>query len=207
MKRIKLSAEELALGEEMATSLKRRREVEEEGFHRYMGFGEQAANLPGWFVTDERRHMRRPLPVDNARVAEYARRDRAVDVRTIGKVAEARARKKAKAEKRLKKVRRKAEALTGEDAMPEGEKWGKIKELYRKAGFLGQKKRSVRFVVNQRSGARPVRGHKAKKGQPVVTKVVDKRLKADLRGERAAQRGRKGGGRGRGRGRGRGGRR
>lgn len=187
----------------MATSAKQRREAEEAGYHRYMGFGDQAANLPGWFVADERRHMRRPLPVDSARVAQYAKRDRAVDARTIGKVAEARARKRAKADKRLKKVRRKAEVLTGQEGMPEGERWGKIKELYRKAGFLGQKKRNVKMVVNQRSGARPVRGGKTKKGQQTVTKVVDKRLKADLRGQKASSRRARGGGRGGGRGRGR----
>lgn len=57
---VKLSPVELAIGEELIKSSKRRREIIEGSFNRYAGHDE---NLPEWFLKDEQRHTHKQLPV------------------------------------------------------------------------------------------------------------------------------------------------
>nr|CDS28374.2 rrna methyltransferase 3 [Hymenolepis microstoma] len=182
-----LTDTEKALAQKLIQSAKSRRDLLDWNFHRFRFF-EDESTLPDWFVKDEKVHMRKQPPMED--VGMYCQ-SRPVQGKTLKKAEEARARKKMKAKKRLESVRRRADNLP--DDLTEKEAWGKIKAMYKKAGLLKKKRRPISLVVNTKSGS------KATKQQPskgAKVKLVDKRMKSDLRGQaRAAARKR---GRGRG---------
>ncbi len=57
---------------------------------------DEGLGLPEWFVSDERLHRHRQLPVTGEQVEYYRQRMRALSARPIKKVIEARARRKQK---------------------------------------------------------------------------------------------------------------
>ncbi|XP_023930554.1 pre-rRNA processing protein FTSJ3 [Lingula anatina] len=83
----------LAIGAKMIQSGKKRREIINQAYNRYT-FNDE--NLPDWFVKDEAKHIRKQLPVTKQDVQEYRERLKAINVRPIKKLAEAKARKKKK---------------------------------------------------------------------------------------------------------------
>ncbi|XP_015762200.1 PREDICTED: pre-rRNA processing protein FTSJ3-like [Acropora digitifera] len=87
----KLTPEGLALGHKMAFSRKNRRDIIDDGYHRWT-FNDEG--LPDWFVSEEAMHYQKELPVTKEMVAEYRARMREINARPIKKVAEAKARKK-----------------------------------------------------------------------------------------------------------------
>ncbi|KAF8562225.1 hypothetical protein P879_07580 [Paragonimus westermani] len=178
-----LTSEEQALALRLVRSAKSRRELLESAYHR-MQFFEDPSELPDWFVEDEQKHMRKPLPLTEVRKELPV--DRPTMGRTLNKVEEAKARKKARLAKRLKRIRQKAEHIS--DDVPETEKWQQIKHMYKKAGLLSKKRRPLHVIVNTKAGAR--NPTKPQKGSKI--KIVDRRMKADLRGQtRAAGKGKK----------------
>ncbi|CAH8456291.1 unnamed protein product [Schistosoma curassoni] len=176
-----LTAEERAIATRLIQSAKSRRELLESGYNRYQFF-EKSSDLPDWFIEDEKKHMRKPIMVKKEEIP--------VDVPTMGrslsKAEQAKARKKARLAKRLKRIRQKAEGIS--DEIPETEKWQQIKQLYKKAGLLKKKRRPLHVIVNTKAGSRSA-GTKPQKGAKV--KIVDKRMKADLRGQQKAKDGKK----------------
>ena len=52
--------------------------------------------LPDWFAEDEKKHRRKFIPLSKEQIEEYKEKHRAINVKTIKKVAEAKARKKRK---------------------------------------------------------------------------------------------------------------
>ncbi|KAF7258417.1 hypothetical protein EG68_04522 [Paragonimus skrjabini miyazakii] len=176
-----LTNEEQALALRLVRSAKSRRELLESAYHR-MQFFEDPSELPDWFVEDEQKHMRKPLPLTEKELPV----DRPTMGRTLNKVEEAKARKKARLAKRLKRIRQKAEHIS--DDVPETEKWQQIKQMYKKAGLLSKKRRPLHVIVNTKAGVR--NPTKPQKGSKI--KIVDRRMKADLRGQaRGAGKGRK----------------
>lgn len=174
----KLSPEELAIGEELLKSSKRRREIVESSYNRFTYADE---NLPEWFVEDEKKRIVKELPITQEQVDFYKERNKAINTRTIKKVAEAKARKKKKVAKRLEKVRKKAENITESQDVSEKEKWAQIKQAYKKAGLLSNKKKDVTYVVAKRGAGKKVSRPAGVKGH---FKVVDPRMKKDLRKEK-----------------------
>ncbi|KAL5960464.1 pre-rRNA 2'-O-ribose RNA methyltransferase FTSJ3 [Taenia solium] len=178
-----LTAEEKALATQLIQSAKSRRDLLEWNFHRYRFFDEEA-NLPDWFVNEEKKHMRKALPLEPKDLTA-----RPIQGKTLKKAEEAKARKKMKMAKRLARVRKRAENLP--DDLTEKEAWSKVRTMYKNAGLLKRKRRPISYVVNTKAGAR-------NKSQPVPRgakiKLVDRRMKSDLRGRAkvAARRGRKG---------------
>lgn len=179
---LRLDEEGLAIGAEMIKSRKRKREIIDTGYHRYM-FDDD--NLPDWFSKDERKHMRRPQVVTKEQIEEYKLKQKSIDAAPIKKVAEAKGRKKRKELKRLESARKKANLITENDApdVSEKEKWQRIKHIYKKAGLLNKKKASVTYVVAKKGAGKKVRRPKGVKGK---FKVVDGRLKKDVRGKMRA---------------------
>ncbi|KAK3603803.1 hypothetical protein CHS0354_042804 [Potamilus streckersoni] len=169
----KLDPTGLAIGAAMVSSRKRRREIIENGYHRYM-FNDEG--LPSWFVQEERKHMRRVLPVTKEAVQEYREKLKAINARPIKKIAEAKARKKRKMMKKLEKARKKSEAITDTQDVSEREKWQQIKNIYKKAGLLSSKKKEVTYVVAKKGTGKKVRRPRGVSGP---FRVVDKRMKKD----------------------------
>lgn len=55
---------------------------------------EQPWEVPEWFLDDERKHRKKPVPVTRDMVEEYKQKWKEIDARPIKRVAEAKARKK-----------------------------------------------------------------------------------------------------------------
>lgn len=178
-KMIKLDPVELALGEELIKSKKRRRELIEDSYNRYT-FNDE--NLPDWFVKDEAQHTRRQLPVTKEQVRAYKEKMKAINARAPKKVIEAKARKKRKAMKKMERARKKAEAITDNAETTDREKWSQIKQIYKKAGLLSKKKRELTYVVAKKGAGKKVSRPAGVKGQ---FKVVDARMKKDIRKQKA----------------------
>lgn len=175
---LKLNPTGLAIGAAMVSSRKRRREVIESGYHKYM-FNDE--NLPSWFVKDEMRHCKTNLPVTKGEIQEYRLKMKAVDANPIKKIAEAKARKKQKMMRRLEKARKKAESLNETEDVTDKEKWQHIKQIYKKAGLLSAKKKEVAYVVAKKGVGKRVRRPRGIQGP---FKVVDPRMKKDNRAQK-----------------------
>uniref|UniRef100_A0A674N4H2 pre-rRNA processing protein FTSJ3 n=1 Tax=Takifugu rubripes TaxID=31033 RepID=A0A674N4H2_TAKRU len=225
-----LDAEGLALGCQIATSKKRARDLMDGSFHRFAS-SEQPWDVPEWFLQDEQKHRRKPVPVTREMVEEYKEKWKEINARPIKRVAEAKARKKrrvrplggdgsnAKNEswqmlqqkefddfqmlKKMEQAKKKAEAVVNTVDISEREKMAQLKRcdqksgccnslllrfpskqccfvpsIYKKAG-VGKEKREVTYIVTKKGAGRKVRRPPGVKG---AFKVVDSRLKKDMRG-------------------------
>jgi len=174
-----LTPETLALGHKMAFSRKNKRDIIDAGYHRW-AFNDE--HLPDWFMEDEAKHHQRQLPVSKEMVAEYRSRMKEINVRPIKKIAEAKARKKRKEMKRLEKARKKAEAICDTVDVSEKEKMNQIRSLYKKAVLKGKPK-EVKYIVAKKSQA--AKRMKRPAGVKGPYRIVDQRMKKDLRSQRA----------------------
>lgn len=70
---------------------------------RRFASSEQPWEVPEWFLDDERKHRKKPVPVTREMVEEYKQKWKEIDARPIKRVAEAKARKKrrVRTEKRI----------------------------------------------------------------------------------------------------------
>ncbi|KAM9000128.1 pre-rRNA 2'-O-ribose RNA methyltransferase FTSJ3 [Sarcophilus harrisii] len=187
VKRQILDPEGLALGAMIASSRKARRDLVDDSFSRYT-YNEEEGDLPEWFVQEEKQHRIRPLPLDKKTVEEYRKRWREINARPIKKVAEAKARKKRRMLKKMEQTKRKAEAVVNTVDISEREKMAQLRSLYKKAGF-GKEKRQVTYVVAKKGVGRKVRRPAGVKGH---FKVVDTRMKKDLRAQQRKEQRHKG---------------
>lgn len=177
-KRVKLDPEGLAIGTLMVQSQKAKRDIIDDGYNRYT-FNDEG--LPKWFVEEENKHNRKQMPETAEMVAEYRAQMKAVNARPIRKVAEAKARKKLRAAKKLEKARKRAETITDKLDMTDAEKAQQIRALYKKV--LGKKDDGkVTYLVAKKATGRKVRRPPGVKGR---FKVVDPRMKKDLRKKKA----------------------
>ncbi|KAM9762708.1 pre-rRNA 2'-O-ribose RNA methyltransferase FTSJ3 [Menidia menidia] len=183
-----LNAEGLALGCHIATSKKRARDLVDGSFHRFANSEEQW-DVPEWFVDDERKHRRRPVPVTKEMVEEYKQKWKEINARPIKRVAEAKARKKRRMLKKMEQAKKKAEAVVNTVDISEREKMSQLKTIYKKAG-LGKEKREVTYVIAKKGAGRKMRRPPGVKG---VFKVVDSRMKKDMRGMQRKEQHAKGG--------------
>lgn len=176
-KRVKLDPEGLAIGTMMIKSRKAKRDIIDAGFNRYT-FNDD--NLPKWFVEEEKKHSKKMMPETAEMVAEYKAQLKAVNARPIKKVAEAKARKKLRAARKLEKARKRAETITEKLDMTDAEKAQQIRAIYKKV--LRKKDDKVTYLVAKKATGRKVRRPPGVKGK---FKVVDPRMKKDLRKKKA----------------------
>ncbi|CAL9696136.1 unnamed protein product [Knipowitschia caucasica] len=172
-----LDAEGLALGAQIATSKKRARDLVDGSFHRFAS-SDEPWEVPEWFLQDERKHRKKPVPVTKEMVDEFKEKWKEIDARPIKRVAEAKARKKRRMMKKMEQAKKKAEAVVNTVDISEKEKMAQLKNIYKKAG-LGKEKKQVTYVVTKKGAGRKVRRPAGVKG---VFKVVDGRMKKDTRG-------------------------
>uniref|UniRef100_A0A7N8YGV7 pre-rRNA processing protein FTSJ3 n=1 Tax=Mastacembelus armatus TaxID=205130 RepID=A0A7N8YGV7_9TELE len=182
-----LDAEGLALGCQIATSKKRARDLVDSSFHRCVS--EELWDVPEWFLDDERKHRKKPVPVTKEMVDEYNQKWKEINARPIKRVAEAKARKKRRMLKKMEQAKKKAEAVVNTVDISEREKMAQLKSIYKKAG-LGKEKREVTYVVSKKGAGKKVRRPPGVKG---VFKVVDSRMKKDMRGMQRKEQHAKGG--------------
>ncbi|KAM3083638.1 AdoMet-dependent rRNA methyltransferase spb1 [Clarireedia jacksonii] len=180
-----ITAEAMTLAQQIATGQKSVYDLADEGFNKY-AFKDRDG-LPDWFLDDEKKHDKPHRPISAAAAAAIKEKLRALNARPIKKVREAKDRKKFKAAQRLEKLRKKSALLADEEGMTEKEKANSIAKLMSKAAKK-KPKQSVRVVV-ARGGNRGISGRP--RGVKGKYKIVDARLKKDVRGEKRAAKKRK----------------
>ena len=173
-----ITAEAMTLAQSLATGEKTSSDVIDDGFNK-IAFRD-TDGLPEWFLDDENRHSRPQRPITAAAAAAIKEKLRALNARPIKKVREAKSRKKFKAAQKLEKLRKKSALLADEEGMSEKDKANTIAKMMSRAAKK-KPKQSVKLVVatggNRGIAGRP-RGVKGK------YKIVDARLKKDVRAEK-----------------------
>ncbi|XP_004250420.2 uncharacterized protein [Solanum lycopersicum] len=144
-----------------------REEMIDDAYNRYMFHDE---GLPKWFVDEEKRNFQPVKPVTKEEIAAMRAQFKAIDARPAKKVAEAKARKKRAAHRKLEKFRKKANSISDQTEISEGSKRKMIEQLYRKAAST--KKPEREYVVAKK-------GVQVKIGKGKV--LVDPRMKKDAR--------------------------
>ncbi|KAK5118986.1 hypothetical protein LTR62_000197 [Meristemomyces frigidus] len=180
-----ITAEAMTLAHALATGKTTRAQMEDDNFTKYSH--RDVDGLPEWFLDDEGQHSRPVRPISAAAAAAIKEKSRALNARPIKKVREAKARKVLRTARRLEKLKKKSEGLAeGGDEMTERDGANKIAALMAKAKKGGGGKKKGRMEVKvvraggQNKGAGRPRGVKGK------YKMVDSRLKKDVRGEKRA---------------------
>ncbi|KAI9873923.1 MAG: AdoMet-dependent rRNA methyltransferase spb1 [Pleopsidium flavum] len=173
-----ITAEAMTLAQQIASGKKSKHDLMDEGFNKYAF--QDRDGLPEWFLDDEGRHSKPHRPITAAGAAAVKEKLRALNARPIKKVREAKDRKRFKAAQRLEKLRRKSALVADEEGMTEKEKARNIANLMSKA-TKKKPKQQVKLVV-ARGGNRGISGRP--KGVKGKYKIVDARLKKDVRAER-----------------------
>jgi len=176
-------AETLALGSLLIESKKSRMELIDAGYNRYTF--DQQLDLPDWFVENENKHNKPELPISKELMDQFRAKMREINARPIRKVAQAKARKKRRLQKRLEKLRGTALSLMDTPDMSEAAKARQMRKAVNQAAK--QERRKVTVVAIKKGGGGN-RGNKEKGKVPkgAKTKVVDRRMKSDKRGEKKA---------------------
>ena len=172
-----ITAEAMTMAHQLATGKKTKADLLDDSFNRYSL--RDVEGLPDWFLDDENKHSKLQRPTTAAAAAAIKEKMRALNARPIKKVREAKARKKFKAAQRLEKLKKKSALLADEEGLTEKEKAQSIARLMSRAAKK-KPKQKVTVVV--------ARGTNKGKGRPGGTKgkykMVDKRLKKDVRAEK-----------------------
>ena len=188
----------LALGTLMLRK-SRAKKLVDASYNRYAW--NDPSDLPEWFADDEAKHYKPQLPIPKSLMDSIKQRFQDLTSKPIKKVAEARARKRKRSADKLKAAKKKAEALSNAPDMSEKEKLkaiGKAISSASKGAGSGKDYVPTKKLVI----ARKAFGGKAPPGSSGKSfKMVDKRLKNDLRAQkRVDKKKKKGGGRRKGKG-------
>ncbi|CAG8608225.1 19166_t:CDS:10 [Cetraspora pellucida] len=178
MKRVKeiglTTAEAITLAQQLVNRQKTKYDLIDEGFHRTTYNDREG--LPEWFLDDEKQHNKLNMPVTKEAVQAIRERMKALNARPIKKVAEAKARKKIRAVRKLNKLQKKTDAIMDSADMTEKEKVNTISKMVSKT--QNKTKKEVKLVVAKG----PIKGKKGRpKGVKGRYKMVDSRLKKDAR--------------------------
>ncbi|XP_011405096.1 PREDICTED: pre-rRNA processing protein FTSJ3-like [Amphimedon queenslandica] len=175
----KLDPAGLAIGALLVQSHKKRQDLIESGYNRWTS---DDPNLPDWFREDESSHCQKQLPITKDMVDKYRKKLKEINARPIKKIAEAKARKKQRAARKLTKAREKARVICDTPDVTDQKKVRQIKGIYKKAGLASSKKRDVQYVVAKRGLGKRVKRPAGVSGR---FKVVDPRMKKDNRRQKA----------------------
>ena len=168
----------MALAQQMATGEKTSADVVDDGFNK-TAFRD-TDGLPEWFLDDETRHGKPHRPITASAAAAIREKMRAINARPIKKVREAKGRKNFKAAQRLEKLKKKSALLADDEGVSEKDKAATIARLMSRA-TKKKPKQSVKLVV-ARGGNKGISGRP--KGVKGKYKIVDARLKKDVRAEK-----------------------
>lgn len=183
-------AQTLALGT-MMLRRSRAKEIVDASYNRYAW--NDAADLPSWFVDEEKKHNRPQLPIPKSLELEMRKRFEALTNKPINKVAEARARKRMRAARKLKSAKSQSQAIAANPDMNGFQKTRMIERAMARGQKI-EKTGKVYVATRRQSKGGAVKTDAKGKGK---VKLVDQRMKADSRGEKAAEKRKKKGSRGR----------
>lgn len=173
-----ITAEAMTLAQSLVTGEKTSMDVIDDGFNKYAF--RDVDGLPEWFLDDEGKHSKPHRPITAAAAAAIKEKLRALNARPIKKVREAKSRKKFKAAQKLEKLKKKSAILADDDAMTEKDKAQTIAKMMSKA-TKKKPQQSVKLVV-AKGGNRGISGRP--RGVKGKYKIVDARLKKDVRAEK-----------------------
>lgn len=173
---VETKAEILACAKKMLRK-KQREHILDDAYNKYM-FDDEG--LPKWFLDEEKRHRQPIKPVTKEEIAAMKAQFKEINARPAKKVAEAKARKKRVAMRKLEKVRKKANTISEQADISDRSKRKQIEQLYKKAA---PKKPQKEYVVAKK-------GVQVKTGKGKV--LVDRRMKKDLRKRRMGKPGKGG---------------
>ena len=168
----------MTLAQQVATGQKSGAGLVDDGFNKYSF--QDRDGLPEWFLDDEQKHSRPLRPITAAAAAAVKEKLRVMNARPIKKVREAKDRKRLRTVRRLEKLRKKSALLADEEGMSEKDKAQTIAKLMKK-GMKRKPRQQVKLVV-ARGGNRGISGRP--RGVKGKYKIVDARLKKDVRAER-----------------------
>ncbi|XP_059647662.1 uncharacterized protein LOC132293981 [Cornus florida] len=158
-------AEILAYAKKMLRK-KHREQILDDAYNKYMFHDE---GLPKWFADEEKKHHQPIKPVTKEEIAAMKAQFKEINARPAKKVAEAKARKKRVAMRKLEKVRKKANTISDQADINDRSKRKMIDQLYKKAV---PKRPQKEYVVAKK-------GVQVKTGKGKV--LVDRRMKSDAR--------------------------
>lgn len=180
-----ITAEAMTLAHQLATGAKTKADLLDEGFNKYSL--RDTEGLPDWFLDDENKHSKPLRPITAAAAAAVKEKLRALNARPIKKVREAKERKKMRAAARLEKLRKKSALLLEDEAMNEGDKAKAVAKMMARAAKKKPKRKTTVVVA--------VGGNRGISGRPRGTKgrykMVDPRLKKDVRAEKRLKKAKK----------------
>merc|ERR1712173_5947 len=143
-------------------------------------FDDRDKDLPDWFVREEQYHMRKLPEVDPETVEYYKNKQKDINVKTIKKVVEAKARKKRLLMKKMNKAKKRAANIMENEDLGSREKAKEIERLYKRA--RATKKREVVYSVAKKFvAAKRAKRPPGVKGQFIQ---VDPRMKKDTQSKR-----------------------
>lgn len=176
-------AERLALGRKMLHK-KSRDALLNDSYNRYALDPLELAGLPEWFVRDEGQHHAPILPVTKQEVDAFKEQLRAINARPLRKIAEAKARKQVKTQKRWEKIKAQAELIANQEGGNGDDKLRQIEKLFRKKALKKEKRDRV-YVVTLKNGKTVT--PKSSSGRKGKIMKVDARMKKDKQGEKRAE--------------------
>ncbi|KTW29669.1 ribosomal RNA large subunit methyltransferase J [Pneumocystis carinii B80] len=167
--------EEMTLARSIASKEKSKEDIIDDSYNKWSF--QDNKNLPEWFLDDERKHNKRNIPISKEAVMAIREKLKAMNARPIKKVLEAKARKKMKAMRRLKRIQEKAGSIIQTNDMSEKEKTESIKKLLKKS--VKFKNRNKVKIVVAKGVNKGIKGRP--KGVKGRYKFVDPRMKKELR--------------------------
>ncbi|KAF2159449.1 hypothetical protein M409DRAFT_37935, partial [Zasmidium cellare ATCC 36951] len=182
-----ITAEAMTLAHQLATGKITKHQLDDENFNKFSH--RDVDGLPEWFLDDEGKHSRAQRRISKEAAAAIKEKLRALNARPIKKVREAKARKTMRAARRLEKLKKKSEGLMEDGESTDRDKAQTIQKMMAKAAKGSKKKKQPVKVVKaggQNKGSGRPRGVKGK------YKMVDPRMKKDVRGLKRAEKRNKG---------------
>ena len=177
-------AEILALGTKMLRK-KTRNHIIDSAYNKY-AYNEQD-DLPDWFIDDENTHCKVQMPISKAEVDLIKQQLKVINARPIRRLAEAAARKKKGALRKLERAKMQATAISNQEGVSQEEKLKQIEKIYSTSRAKLKEKTNKAYIVSSRSGGGVNVGNKKGGRGKTITVRVDKRMKKDKAGERRAE--------------------
>jgi AdoMet-dependent rRNA methyltransferase SPB1 len=166
-----ITAEAMTLAHQLATGQVTKQNLMDDNFNKYSL--RDVDGLPEWFLDDEGKNSKPHRPITKEKM-------RAFNARPIKKVREAKARKQLHAAQKLEKLKRKSALLAESEDVSEKDKANNISKIMARAG-KSKKRKPVQVIV---AGKGKHRGQGRPGGVKGKYKMVDARMKKDVRGEK-----------------------